>query len=38
MGLYELRAVYAPAPGRDVLAWMEDAVVAALPWRKEKAA
>ena len=26
MGLYELRTVYAPAPGRDVLAWMEDAV------------
>ena len=25
MGLYELRAVYAPAPGRDVHAWMDDA-------------
>ena len=25
MGLYELRTVYAPAPGRDVLAWMDDA-------------
>ena len=25
MGLYELRTVYAPAPGRDVHAWMDDA-------------
>ena len=25
MGLYELRTVYAPAPGRDVFAWMDDA-------------
>ena len=25
MGLYESRTVYAPAPGRDVLAWMDDA-------------
>ena len=32
MGLYELRAVYAPAPGRDVLAWMEDAVCRAGEW------
>ena len=32
MGLYELRAVYAPASGRDVLAWMEDAVCRACEW------
>ena len=32
MGLYELRAVYAPAPGRDVLAWMDDAACRAGDW------
>ena len=32
MGLYELRTVYAPAPGRDVLAWMDDAVCRAGEW------
>ena len=32
MGLYELRAVYAPAPGRDVFAWMDDAVCRAGEW------
>ena len=25
MGLYELRTVYTPSPGRDVFAWMDDA-------------
>ena len=25
MGLYESRTVYAPTPGRDVFAWMDDA-------------
>ena len=25
MGLYELRTMYAPTPGRDVLAWMDHA-------------
>ena len=32
MGLYELRTVYAPAPGRDVYAWMDDAVCRAGEW------
>ena len=32
MGLYELRTVYAPAPGRDVLAWMDDASCRAGEW------
>ena len=32
MGLYELRAVYAPSPGRDVLAWMDDAACRAGDW------
>ena len=32
MGLYELRTVYAPAPGRDVFAWMDDAVCRAGEW------
>ena len=32
MGLYELRTVYAPAPGRDVLAWMDDAACRAGEW------
>lgn len=32
MGLYELRTVYAPAPGRDVHAWMDDAVCRAGEW------
>ena len=32
MGLYELRTVYAPSPGRDVLAWMDDAACRAGDW------
>ena len=32
MGLYESRTVYAPSPGRDVLAWMDDAVCRAGEW------
>ena len=32
MGLCELRTVYAPAPGRGVLAWMDDAVCR-VDWR-----
>ena len=32
MGLYELRTVYAPSPGRDVLAWMDDAACRAGEW------
>ena len=32
MGLYELRTVYAPSPGRDVYAWMDDAVCRAGEW------
>ena len=32
MGLYELRTVYAPSPGRDVLAWMDDASCRAGEW------
>ena len=32
MGLYELRTVYAPSPGRDVLAWMDDASCRAGDW------
>ena len=32
MGLYESRTVYAPAPGRDVLAWMDDAACRAGEW------
>ena len=32
MGLYESRTVYAPAPGRDVLAWMDDAACRAGDW------
>ena len=32
MGLYELRAVYAPSPGRDAFAWMDDASCRAGEW------
>ena len=32
MGLYELRTVYAPAPGKDVFAWMDDAACRAGEW------
>ena len=32
MGLYELRTMYAPSPGRDVLAWMDDAACRAGEW------
>ena len=32
MGLYESRTVYAPSPGRDVLAWMDDAACRAGDW------
>ena len=32
MGLYESRTVYAPSPGRDVFAWMDDAACRAGEW------
>ena len=32
MGLYELRTVCAPSPGRDVFAWMDDAACRAGEW------
>ena len=35
MGLYESRTVYAPAPGRDVLAWMDDASLHSDRWSAE---
>ena len=34
MGLYELRTVYAPSPGRDVFAWMGDAACRAGDWNR----